>query len=180
MTQREMLELCASSKLEVSLTLRSGASFRGTMNAVRSGQAGLDLPGSDRVWVLLEEIAAVTLHGTLPPLLETPVTEEDFLRQALTVEERLPIELVWSGAEPTPSELQAAWETYLMVVQSLREFSISEENRDAVEQKIRTLRLVTSDFSRILYAGGVLEVGFELDFPPTPAAELTGLLASIL
>lgn len=179
MTQRELLANCAG-RQDVTLTLRSGAIFRGMPVALEEEQVALDLPGDDCVWVLLSEIAAVTLHEQRSATQNAPQTESEFRQQAVELYARVPLEFAWAVEPPRASEVQTAWEMFGSIAESLRALSADAYMRNEIEGQIQLIRLVSSGAGRFRIADGVLEAGFIENEAVLPARELQSLLAAIL
>lgn len=179
MTQREIVANSIG-KQAVTLTLRSGTVFRGLPVALEEDQVALELSGDDCAWILLSEIAAVTLHEKIAGAQCAPKNEAEFREQAVELYERVPLEFSWASEPPRSSELQTAWEMFSSIAESLRALSADVYMRNEIEGQIQLIRLVSSGAGRFRIAGGVLEAGYIENEPVLSARELQSLLAAIL
>ena len=179
MKQRELLTSCTGKK-PVTLTLRSGATFRGMPVAVEEEQVALELSDDDCVWILWSEIAAVTLHEKRPVAQNAPQTESEFRQKAMALYARVPLEFSWNVEPPRASEVQTAWEMFVSITESLRALSVDAYMRQEIEGQIQLIRLVSSEAGRFRIADGVLEAGFIENEAVLPTRELQSLLAAIL
>ena len=107
MTQREIIAKCIGTQT-VTLTMRSGVIFRGVPISLEAEQVRLQLAGDDSAWILLSEIAALTLHEKQAEAQQAPMTESEFREQAVELYERMPLEFTWASEPPRPSELKTA------------------------------------------------------------------------
>lgn len=179
MTQREIIANCIGKQV-VTLTLSSGAVFRGMPVVLEDDQVALKLSGDDCAWVLLSEIAAVTLHLQQSHASNAPKTESEFREQAEELYERVPLEFAWASESPRPNELKTAWEMFGSIAESLRALSVDAYMRNEIESQIQLIRLVSSGAGRFRISGGVLEAGFIENEPVLAPRELQSLLAAIL
>lgn len=179
MTQREIIEKCIGTQT-VTLTMRSGVIFRGVPISLEAEQVRLQLAGDDSAWILLSEIAALTLHEKQAEAQHAPKTESEFREQAVELYERMALEFTWASEPPRPSELKTAWEMFGSIAESLRALSVDAYMRNEIESQIQLIRLVSSGAGRFRISGGVLEAGFIENEPVLAPRELQSLLAAIL
>lgn len=179
MTQREIISKCIGTQT-VTLTMRSGVIFRGVPISLEAEQVRLQLAGDDSAWILLSEIAALTLHEKQAEAQQAPKTESEFREQAVELYERMPLEFTWASEPPRPSELKTAWEMFGSIAESLRALSVDAYMRNEIESQIQLIRLVSSGAGRFRISGGVLEAGFIENEPVLAPRELQSLLAAIL
>ena len=160
LTLREVLKAAG----EVTLTLRSGAVFRGQLG--NSGDDLIELLGEqgERHFLLASEIAAVTVYRTAVP------QESNVAATRL----RADVDYVWQGDDASVASQIAAQKMLHAISEALRALG------PGVESEIRTIRLFSGQSGRFRVTGGVLEAGFIEDEDPPPVRELQSLLAAIL
>jgi hypothetical protein len=145
---------------ELTLILKSGTTLSGTSQPLQG-----DLLQLDNTYILIDEIAAVTLNGP------TGIRTEAELRQRFG---QTPVEILWAEPTPTNESLNAALQWFESIHGALSGLE------PALANQVQLLRLIESQLGRFAINGNTLEAGFAPDIPAPPIRELQSLLAAIL